>query len=202
MSCERAPSFLGAYVLGALGPDERREAEQHLADCPACAAELAEFRGLTAHLDRVPVGEVTQEPVTPSPELYGRVAAAVQRPRRRWLAVAAAAGVLAVGGAITWVAVDDDAEVRQATAGAVRVTVTAEEGKEGTALTVTVAGLERGERCTVVAVDDEGERSPAGDWTGPGGTVSYDTWTEVPPDDLSSVVLVGGDGEDLITVPF
>ena len=202
MSCERAPSFLGAYVLGALEPDEQRAAERHLAGCPTCMAELDGFRGLTAQLDRVPVDEVTQEPVSPSPELYDRVVAAVRRPRRRrWLAGAAAAAVLAVGGAI-WLAVDDDAGVRTATAGSVRVTVTAEERNEGTALDVTVAGLERGQQCTVVVVDESGERTAAGDWTVPGGRVSYDIWTEVPPDELSEVVLLGDDGGDLVTVGF
>jgi anti-sigma factor RsiW len=205
VSCERAPSFLGAYVLGALDAEERREAEQHLAECPACAAELQEFRGLTAQLDRVPAGEVTAEPLTPSPELFGRVAAEVRRPpRRRWVAVAAAAaaaGVLAAGGAV-WVAVDDDVEVRTATAGAVQVTVTAEERNEGTKLGVTVAGLERGQQCTVVVVDDSGERSSAGDWTVPGGRVSYDTWTEVTPDQISEVVLVDEGGDDYVTVQF
>ena len=202
MSCERAPSFLGAYVLGALDPDDRRDAERHLAECPACAAELAEFRGLTAHLDRVPAGEVTAEPLTPSPELFGRVAAELRRPpRRRWLLGAAAAGVLALAGA-TWVAVGDDVEVHTATSGQVRVTVTAEERNEGTRLGVTVAGLERGQQCSIVAVDDSGEWFDAGNWTVPGGRVSYDTWTEVPPDELSEVVLVGEDGDALVTVGF
>jgi anti-sigma-K factor RskA len=202
VSCDRAPSFLGAYVLGALDAEERRDAERHLADCPACAAELAEFEGITVLLDRVPADEVTAEPVRPSPELYGRVAAEVRRPARRRLLVAAGvAAVLAVG-AGTWIAIGDDAEVRTATSGSVRVTVTAEEGKVGTALKVTVAGLERGQRCTVVAVDEEGDRSSAGDWTVPGGTVSYDTWTEVSPDDLASVVLLGDNGHQMIEVPF
>jgi len=201
VTCDRAPSFLGAYVLGALEPDERHEAEQHLASCPACTAELEEFRGLTAQLDRVPVAEVTAEPVLPSPELYDRVAAAVHRPRRRWLAAVAAAAVVAVGGA-TWVAVGNDSEVRTATAGPVRVTVTAEQRNEGTALDVTVAGLERGQHCTVVVVDDAGKRISAGDWTVPGGRVSYDIWTRVTPDDLSQVVLLGDHGDHLITVNF
>jgi anti-sigma factor RsiW len=204
VTCERAPTFLGAYVLGVLDPDERREAEQHLADCPACAAELAEFRGLTAQLDRVPADEVTAEPVTPSPELFGRVAAEVRRPpRRRWLVGAAAAsavGVLTVG-ALTWAGVDEDSTVRTGSAGSVQVTVKAEERNEGTKLGVTVAGLERGQHCTVVVVDDAGERAAAGDWTVPGGRVSYDTWTEVTPDDLSSVVL-RVDEDDLVTVDF
>ena len=45
---------LGAYVLGALEPAERRQVEGHLGDCPACAAELAELEPLPALLDRVP----------------------------------------------------------------------------------------------------------------------------------------------------
>jgi anti-sigma factor RsiW len=202
VSCERAPSFLGAYVLGALDPDERREAEEHLASCPACAAELEEFRGLTAQLDRLPVAEVTAEPVRPSPELYGRVAAAVHRPRRRWLATAAAAAAVVVVGGVTWIAIDDDARVETATAGSVRVTVTADQRNEGTALDVTVAGLERGQHCTIVVVDEAGDRWAAGDWTVPGGRVSYNLWTRVTPDDLSQVVLLGDDGDDLITVHF
>ncbi len=79
MSCDRAPSFLGAYVLGVLDAAERREADEHLAVCPACAAELAEFRGLTAQLDRVPAEEVSAEPVRPSPELFARVEADLRR---------------------------------------------------------------------------------------------------------------------------
>jgi anti-sigma factor RsiW len=201
VSCDRAPSFLGAYVLGALEPDERHDAEQHLASCPACMAELEEFRGVTAQLDRVPVTEVTAEPVRPSPELYDRVAAAVHRPRRRWLAAVAAAVVVAVGGG-TWVAIDDDSQVRTATAGPVRVTVTAELRNEGTALDVTVAGMERGQHCTVVVVNDSGERVSAGDWTVPGGRVSYNVWTRVTPDDISQVVLLGDGGDDLVTVDF
>ena len=133
MTCERAPSFLGAYVLGALDPDERRGAEQHLADCPACAAELEEFRGLTALLDRVPLDEVTAEPVTPSPELFDRVAAAAGRPARRarpvprrWAVAAAAAAVLGAGG-IIWAVTAGDEEPRIATAGAVRMTVVPDE---------------------------------------------------------------------------
>jgi len=204
VSCDRAPSFVGAYVLGVLEPDDRREAERHLADCPACAAELAEFRGLTAYLDRVPAGEVTAEPVTPSPELFSRVAAEVRRPpQRRWVVTAAAAsavGVLALGG-LTWAGIHEDSAVRTATAGAVQVTVKAEGRNEGTKLGVTVAGLERGQECTVVVVDESGDRAAAGDWTVPGGRVSFDTWTAVPPDDLSSVVLQVDD-DDLVTVGF
>jgi hypothetical protein len=197
VTCERAPSFLGAYVLGALDPDEQRAAEQHLAECPACAAELAEFRELTALLDRVPLDEVTAEPVTPSPELFDRVAAAAEsRPvRRRWAVAAAAAAVAAAGG-ITWaVTAGSEEEPRTATAGSVRMTVVPDERNEGTFLDVTVDGLGRGDYCEIVVTDEDGNTWHAGDWTVPGGPVQYDLWTGMDRNSVEDVVLLGSSGE-------
>jgi hypothetical protein len=206
VTCERAPSFLGAYVLGALDPDETRAAEQHLAECPACAAELREFRELTALLDRVPLDEVTAEPVTPSPELFDRVAAAAveRRPvrsvRRPWAVAAVAAAVLAAGG-ITWAVTGPDEDVRTASAGDVRLTVATAPAGGGTALDLTVAGLAPGSECRVVVVDDRGGEQPF-TWTFPGGTKSWDVWSEVPPDELADVRLFDSGGDELVRVPL
>ena len=202
MSCERAPSFLGAYVLGALEPDEQRAAEQHLADCPACAAELTTFRGLTAQLDRVPAEEVTAVPVTPSPELFGRVAAEVRRPKRRRALAVAAAGVVLFGAGATWAAVREAGQTHSATADGVRMSVVAQEREEGSALDVTVAGLPAKVHCTLVVVDDDGDRHEVSDWTTYGGDVSYRMWTEVPPHEVADVRLLGSDGDELVRVPF
>jgi hypothetical protein len=201
VTCERAPSFLGAYVLGALDPDERRGAEQHLADCPVCAAELEEFRGLTALLDRVPVDEVTAEPVTPSPELFDRVAAAARRPaRRRWALAAAAAAVVAVGG-VAWAVTAGGAEdPRIATAGSVRMTVVPAEGTGGTALDFTVDGLDRGDYCALMVTDEGGGEHAAGEWTVPGGRVQYDVWVDVQRDSLDDIVLLGSDRTEVLRV--
>lgn len=43
--CE--PSLLSAYLDGEAGADQRRRVEAHLAECPACAAELAQLRELS-----------------------------------------------------------------------------------------------------------------------------------------------------------
>jgi hypothetical protein len=207
VTCDRAPSFLGAYVLGILDPAERREADEHLASCPACAAELAEFRGLTAQLDRVPADEIGPEPVRASPELFDRVAAAVRPPARsRWVAASAAAAVVVVGG-VVWATAGDDGsgsgtaeEVRIATAGSIRMAVLPQERKEGTSLDVTVDGLGRGDYCALVVTDDDGGRHPAGEWTVPGGRVTYDLWTEVERESLDDVVLFGSGGTEILRV--
>lgn len=94
------------YAMDTLDPAERFAAEQHLATCAQCRAEVSEFQELTGALgESVP-------PVTPPPQLRAQVLAQVAttpqdnlrvlRPRRRtrWLAAAAAAAVLA-GGATT-----------------------------------------------------------------------------------------------------
>jgi hypothetical protein len=202
VSCDRAPSFVGAYVLGALDPAERLEADAHLARCPDCAAELESFRGLTVLLGRVPADEVTPEPVAPSPELFGRVAAEVRRPiRRRWAAGGAAAAVLVTAGG-TWAAVRDTGEVHTAAADGVRLSVVADERADGTALDVTIAGLPVNSWCELVVVDDHGKSHDAGDWTTDGDVNKYWVWSQVDPENVSEVVLLGVDGEELVSVPF
>lgn len=50
MDCERVLDSLGRYVDAELSEDNRRAIESHLADCPACAAGLADLRGMLAEL--------------------------------------------------------------------------------------------------------------------------------------------------------
>ncbi|GAB4100328.1 zf-HC2 domain-containing protein [Sinomonas halotolerans] len=45
---------LGAYLLGALGPEEARAVEAHVAVCAQCRAEVEELETLPALLDAVP----------------------------------------------------------------------------------------------------------------------------------------------------
>lgn len=91
-----------AYVLGALGPTERRAFEEHLAGCDACARsvrDLAGMPGLLARLDESAFAETDDLPPVPEtllPQLLRTVRR--QRRRARLLAVAgiAAAAALAV----------------------------------------------------------------------------------------------------------
>lgn len=95
-----------AYVLGALPVAERREYEDHLGDCAACRAAVAELAGMPGLLAQLPPGEVLamdldggadlQPPASLMPALPVFPA---ESPRRRWLApVAAAAAALLIGG--------------------------------------------------------------------------------------------------------
>lgn len=53
---------LGAYVLDALEPAERVAFERHLAGCPQCRAELADWSVLPPLLGRVPLPVVLADP--------------------------------------------------------------------------------------------------------------------------------------------
>jgi anti-sigma-K factor RskA len=203
VTCERAPEFVGAYVLGALDPGERRVAEEHLRDCPACAAEVAEFRGLIAQLDRVRPEDL--QPEAPPADLYARVAAAVGRgrARRRWAVAAAEAAVLVTAGGVVRLVADDAAVRGEATAGPVTMSVVATERSEGSSLEVTVDGLHGAETCRLFVVDESGERIRAGEWSATyQGEASYETWTEVEPGELTDVVLLDTDWSELVRVTF
>jgi hypothetical protein len=204
VTCSRRTD-LGAYVLGALPPEERRRVAEHVARCSACAAELAEFERLPALLDRLSPDDLEPARVTPSPDLFERVAAAVRVPprrSRRWPAIAAAAAVVLGAGAVVGVrALDDDSRTWTATSGQLELTVAVTEARDGSALDVTVDGLAAGQDCELVVVDADGERHPAGEWSATyEGQASWSGWTEVAPSSLAQIVLLGEDGRELVRV--
>jgi anti-sigma factor RsiW len=53
--CAQAYHQLGAYVLGAIGPGERAQVDEHLAACLRCREKLAGLAGLPGLLRRVPL---------------------------------------------------------------------------------------------------------------------------------------------------
>ncbi|GAA1937850.1 anti-sigma factor [Kitasatospora viridis] len=125
-------TLTGAYAAHALPEAEQLAFERHLAQCPACAQEVAEFRATLARLG-------TAESVLPSPELKQRVLAGLgeirqlppaagpttpagrwSRLRRRWpnLALAACLALAAGSGAL---AVEQHDQAQQARAEATRL---------------------------------------------------------------------------------
>ncbi|SFL77137.1 anti-sigma factor family protein [Geodermatophilus ruber] len=196
---------LGGYVLDGLEPDGRRRVEEHLRGCAACRQELAELSGLPRLLALVDPADLRSAPVAPSPDLFDRVAAATgPPPRRARLLPAAAAVVLAVGGAAAGVAVwpeGSEATTVTASSGPVELTVTLSGRGDGTELDVDVAGLAEGAECRLVVVDASGRRHPAGEWAvdaAGGGT--WTGWTAVDPGAVSDVLLLGGEGQELLRI--
>jgi len=95
-----------AYVLGALSPEDRREYERHLADCPRCTAALAELAGIPGLLATVPAEEAIHETPRPVPvpdTLWPRMLRSARRRRVRTRA-AVAGGALVVAAAVAVVA--------------------------------------------------------------------------------------------------
>lgn len=103
-----------AYVLGALGPSDRRRFEEHLAGCDACQDRVADLAGMPGLLRALPPDQATAllapEPAdVPEAEVVDLAAVAgrarTTRRRRRLATIATAAAVAllaAVGGA--WIA--------------------------------------------------------------------------------------------------
>ena len=83
--------LLGPYVMGSLGPEERREVEEHLEGCPSCREEAQELR--FAHERLVDLASVRE---TPPPELKERVMVGMPRRETRPVPLVAAAAVLLV----------------------------------------------------------------------------------------------------------
>jgi anti-sigma factor RsiW len=123
----------GAYAVDALDDRERELFEQHLADCPACQAEITELRGAAAllpettyvapptHLrDRVLAEIATVRPLPPLPVQEVVPAPVDIRSRRRRFPVglAAAAAMIAVlgGTAVVTQPWEDNQSQREVTA--------------------------------------------------------------------------------------
>jgi hypothetical protein len=104
----------GAYVLGALSPEDRVAFERHLPGCEACALSVRQLAGLPGLLARVPV-EILDPKVPPVPVPETLLPALVRRARRShrrraWITggLVAAAAVVAIGAVGVATRGDDD----------------------------------------------------------------------------------------------
>jgi hypothetical protein len=93
-------SLLGPYVMGALGPEEEREVEEHLEGCVQCGNEVRDLR--RTHERLVDLASATEPP---PPELKDRVMAGMPRRETRrvpFVAAVAVFGALAVLGVLLY----------------------------------------------------------------------------------------------------
>jgi len=95
MTTDEFAFYDAPYVLGALSPTDRREFEDHLTVCAACAGAVAQLAGLPGLMSRVSIDQLTAaaEPVPQT--LLPSLARAVRRERRTRRLLVGAAGAAA-----------------------------------------------------------------------------------------------------------
>lgn len=92
----------GAYVLGALDPEERAEYEEHLQTCGACRARLSEVETLLPYLSAADPGVLDEAPTPPLPDtLLPRLLADAGRAQRRRRTLVASLGALTAACLVT-----------------------------------------------------------------------------------------------------
>jgi hypothetical protein len=220
----------GAYVLGALSPEDRVAFERHLPGCPECAQSVRELAGLPGLLARVPVEILDpEEPPTPVPDtllpaLVRRVRRSQQR--RTWITggLVAAAATIAIGAVgVATLGGDDDG-----TAGAVPTVTTSAPTASPTAAPSTAApvlmtpvgsepisgwlsltqvgwGTRLDLECTY-AEEDEAYRDPT--WstytmyvtTADGATEQVASWKAVPGKTMRLSGATAADADDITNV--
>jgi anti-sigma-K factor RskA len=95
MTTDTFEYFDGAYVLGALSPEERAAFEEHLFDCAACAARVAELQGLPELLSGISPDDLAVNDPGPVPDtMLPRLVREVRATHRR-RGIFATAGILA-----------------------------------------------------------------------------------------------------------
>jgi len=225
-----AHTDVGAYSMGLLEERDRREFEDHLAGCPACAAEVAELSPMAALLRGAELRGVepaaSQEPGGGDVTGFLRRRARQQRQRRRWqVALGAAAGIVLIGGGIGVgiAAAPQDSpppapplvltgQLHSATdpgtgvAGTVGLVAKA----WGTQVTLDLSKVHGPAECELVAVSRTGERRVVMGWlvTAPGDGVSghpahlvIKGGTSIPRNDLSRVDVDVVNGRTLVSIP-
>ncbi|RBM24225.1 anti-sigma factor [Streptomyces sp. PT12] len=184
MSGDPYRMFDGAYVLGALSPQDRAAFEEHLRECDDCARavrELAGLPGLLAGAEKAAVVERPPESLLPA--MLGEVATA--RRRRRVIAVVAASAVtLAACLALAFTAVRVDGQGGPASAAMtpvgsypVSATLRLDDAEWGTRVEMECQyGGDRGGDYLLVAVGRDG------------GTEELARWYALPRDSASLTV--------------
>lgn len=220
MSCELA-QLDGAYVLGALAPEDRLAFERHLPGCPSCSAAVRDLAGLPGLLAQVSAEVVISPPEpeqVPDTLLPGLVAEVRrERGRRRWVAgLVAAAAVLVIGLATALVVTNGDEPAEAPPVAGRQMVPLVEHGVEasvaltsvdwGTRLDLTCSyeepsgGYQHGPPTYALVVRTEGGGTEqVATWTGlPGRTMHLTGATALTTDEIVSVEVQDDEGNPLL----
>ncbi|EFL36408.1 conserved hypothetical protein [Streptomyces viridochromogenes DSM 40736] len=170
---------VGAYALGVLDEAEAFRFEDHLMECPRCAAEVTEFGATTRQLMlyRRSTPRFVHPMAQPGPRMLDGLLAEVatrRRAGRRRLLFAMAASVafaVSVPGIAMMAAGSDEAPARIAATDAqtgVWAQVTTEDGASGSQVELKVKDSADSRACHLVIVGHDGSEETATSWHGPG----------------------------------
>jgi predicted anti-sigma-YlaC factor YlaD len=215
-SCRNFRELLGVYVVGAIEPAERAAVDAHLSQCYECREELAALAPLPALLHRVPLAEAERigaawpaepDPAEPSAEildgLLKQVAARRRTRRFRSMFTAAAAVLIAVGGAAavtqSLAPHPSHASFDVATARAGRLGATVHYGHskwDTTTMSVQVTGFKAWTSCKFWVITKDGKRQLSGGWlVGPGAEkLWYPIYSQVPESSVRGFEITWGSG--------
>ncbi|GGW97717.1 zf-HC2 domain-containing protein [Streptomyces lomondensis] len=203
---------VGAYALGVLDEAEAFRFEDHLMECPRCAAEVTEFGPTTRQLMlyRRATPRLVHPMAQPGPRMLDRLLAEVatrrRAGRRRTLFALAASVVFAVSvpgiammaegsgeGPLTVAATD-------ATTG-VWAQVTTEDEASGSQVELKVKDAAGPRACHLVIIGHDGTEETATSWHGPGHDAHPNTMmasSSMHPDQIARYEIRSGSGEVLI----
>lgn len=195
----------GAYVLGALEPEERRRFEDHLATCDQCRTDVAAFAPIPGLLSRVEPSPPVEVPAIIAAEAIGRARAewqglvASQR-RWRWTAIAAVLVATALVTGLVWPRPVPPATALTLEPDSIATgTVTVESRAWGSAIFLHLENLPPSDRYVAWAVDASGQWQQVAVW-GPTGTSAaiVDASSSITPDRLDAVVITKGSYRDRV----
>lgn len=203
---DRLRDWAGAYTIGALEPDDRREFEVHLRSCRPCQAEvgrLAVLPGLLASIDPDALDDVPDAATAAAIERRARADLAsliISRRRWRWFSVAAVAALVILTASLVRTSDGGDAvELAIGATTAEAASIRAEPKGWGTELRAELGGLPERERYQLWAIDRDGAWTVAATW-GPtptrGARVTGATSTAF--DEINRILVTSGDRADVL----
>ena len=214
MSCTQQ-TWVGAYVLDALEPEETAKVQRHIADCPFCQDEVVNLSWIPALLRTVRLDDVErldervpEEVIAPAPVLDRLLATSrrahrarrIRRPVAALLAVVAAATLAGAAGAGTAVFTARGGEQPMAIRSTnphshVRAAVTLSARSWGTEVRLRLSGVHPGQRCSLIAHSRDGRSDIAATWAASyRGTAEVPGTTAIPLDQLREFDVVTSDG--------
>ena len=205
---------VGAYALGVLDEAEAFRFEDHLMECPRCAASVTEFGPITRQLmlyrRATPrfVHPMTQAGPGLLDRLLGEVAARHRARRRRLLYAVAASVVFAVAGpGIAIVAGGaDDGAVRVAATderSGVWAQITTQDEDYGTDVELQVKDGAGPRSCRLIAIGADGSEQTLTGWTVPSHDARPNTMhgsAALHPGQIDHYEVRTTDGEHLVTL--